>query len=167
MRLPLRERWLLADARRKAGLAQINHGWGSYAEQLPLLGSLVERSADDFAFLREELIAQLSDRSRLEAFHAQVGDFRARLAADRSHAARHEEAMAAMGRWLGAYFDDAGYQGWMFYPELFKAMVLTAFPPIDTVSPERKSPTEMYSGTPDGTNASAARRPRRRAPERQ
>ena len=38
-----------------------------------------------------------------------------------------------LGMWIGSYFDDAGYEGWKFYPELFKAMVMTAFPPIEAL----------------------------------
>ena len=38
-----------------------------------------------------------------------------------------------MGAWIGAYFDDAGYEGWKFYPELFKSMLMTAFPPIEAL----------------------------------
>ena len=44
---------------------------------------------------------------------------------------RHVKDREAMGRWVGEYFDDAGYMGWIYYPELFKAMLMTAFPPME------------------------------------
>lgn len=52
---------------------------------------------------------------------------------DPSFGEKHKGDMRTMGEWLGEYFDDAGYEGWIYYPELFKAMVMTAFPPIEAL----------------------------------
>jgi len=40
-------------------------------------------------------------------------------------------AKAEMGAWLADYFDDAGYDNWESQCQLYKAMVMSAFPPID------------------------------------
>ncbi|CAE7810281.1 unnamed protein product [Symbiodinium sp. CCMP2456] len=38
-----------------------------------------------------------------------------------------------MGAWLADYLDDAGYIGWEMHASIYKAMVMTAFPPIDVL----------------------------------
>ena len=78
--------------------------------QVPQLRGLIERSADDFAFLKDTIITTVSDRAKMDAFRAYFAAFRERLANDPAHAKEHAAAQEDMGRWLGAYFDDAGYQ---------------------------------------------------------
>ena len=36
-----------------------------------------------------------------------------------------------MGAWIADYFDDAGYLNWEQQSRVYKAMLMTAFPPID------------------------------------
>ena len=43
------------------------------------------------------------------------------------------KAKAEMGAWLADYFDDAGYEQWAMFPEMFKAMMINSFPPIDAL----------------------------------
>lgn len=152
MQLPLQERWELNKERKKAQKPPIMHGWGLYDEQLPHLAGLIERSRDDFAFLKSILVEQITHREQLEAFRMGVNAFRAERSKDPSHAQSHREEMEAMGRWLGAYWDDAGYEGWKFYPELFKAMVMTAFPPIEALDSKSKHTLTQTLGRPHTLN---------------
>ena len=43
------------------------------------------------------------------------------------------KAKAEMGAWIADYFDDAGYANWETQSRLYKAMLMTAFPPIDSL----------------------------------
>lgn len=86
---------------------------------------------EDFAYLKDQTISRLADRKKMEEMQSVLHRLSDRLARDPEHVQRHEEKMREMGVWLGKYFDDAGYQAWAYYPELFKAMVMTAFPPIE------------------------------------
>jgi len=42
-----------------------------------------------------------------------------------------EKAKSEMGAWIASYFDDAGYLHWETQTPIYKAMIMTAFPPID------------------------------------
>ena len=42
-----------------------------------------------------------------------------------------DEAKLEMGSWIADYFDDAGYRDWEKFSMLYKAMIMSAFPPID------------------------------------
>lgn len=131
IQLPLETRWKLSEERSKQGKAHFMHGWGEYDEQRPFLPTLIERSREDFAFLKGQVIDQLTSRAKLAAFQEKVNQFREKNHASPEYAHEHRAEQEAMGRWLGQYWDDAGYEAWAFYPELFKAMVMTAFPPIE------------------------------------
>jgi len=133
MQLPLATRWRIDQQRTKDGKPPIMHGWGKYDEQRGLLAGLVERSQDDFQFLKAQLIQNLTNQEKLETFRSQINSSRAKTRARSGWFDRHTKDQEEMGRWLGEYFDDAGYEGWKFYPELFKAMVMTAFPPLEAL----------------------------------
>ncbi len=47
------------------------------------------------------------------------------------------------GRWLADYFDDAGYWSWHMWPQLYKAMIINAFPPIKKLEGESNVPSEI------------------------
>merc|ERR1711871_155289 len=38
---------------------------------------------------------------------------------------------AEFGAWISSYLDDAGYSTWMMYPDIYKMMIMTAFPPLE------------------------------------
>ena len=94
-------------------------------------GGIIERSHDDLAYLKSNLVELLTDRTKLVRFRDRMIAFEEKRQKDSSAAAKHQKAQEELGRWLGSYFDDAGYEAWNMYPELFKAMVMNAFPPID------------------------------------
>ena len=64
---------------------------------------------------------------------------REREAARGSTAAAARESAAEMGLWIADYFEDAGYEGWDSNPQIFKAMLLNAFPPIGAQLKGRRS----------------------------
>ena len=120
MQLSLQTRWMIDQKRNEAGLPAIMHGWGSYEEQRALLPSLIQNSLDDFAFLKGRMVDYLTSTTRLEELRGRFKKMDAKRQAE-DYQVKHTAKQEEMGRWLGEYFDDAGYEGWEFYPELFKA----------------------------------------------
>ena len=59
-----------------------------------------------------------------------------------------EKAKEEMGTWLADYFDDAGYMDWETQAPMYKAMIMSAFPPIDSLDAQRpeyhKMPVEQF-----------------------
>ena len=37
-------------------------------------------------------------------------------------------------RWTTSYFEDAGYYTWLQWPDVYKTMIMNAFPPLDDLS---------------------------------
>merc|ERR1719498_784973 len=48
-----------------------------------------------------------------------------------------DAAKLEMGTWIADYLDDAGYVNWETQTQVYKAMFLTAFPPIDDLEGEK------------------------------
>ena len=48
-----------------------------------------------------------------------------------------EKAKQEMGAWLADYLDDAGYIDWETQSTFYKAMIMNAFPPIDSLDSAR------------------------------
>jgi len=138
IQLPLEVRWKIDEQRKKAGKKSFMYGWGEYDAQQPYLAGMIERSHDDFAHLKRIMVDALTDREKLQGFLARMRQIREEKSSkQKEHRVKQEE----MGRWIGDYFDDAGYEAWEFYPELFKAMMMNAFPPIDTLDSKAGSST--------------------------
>ena len=38
---------------------------------------------------------------------------------------------AEFGQWMADYLDDAGYSSWIQYPDIYKALIMNAFPPLE------------------------------------
>ena len=76
---------------------------------------------------------QVTNQAKLEEFRLRVNAAREKNSKTPAWLSNHRKQQEEMGRWLGEYFDDAGYEGWIYFPELFKAMVMSAFPPIEAL----------------------------------
>merc|ERR1712146_797382 len=48
-----------------------------------------------------------------------------------------DKAKLEMGAWIADYFDDAGYTNWETQCQMYKSMLLSAFPPIDPLDKEK------------------------------
>jgi len=132
-RLPLQLRQRIDNARRAAGKPSFQYGWGGYDEQRPFLRELLAASQDDFAYLKSVIIETLTNRKVLASFQSRLSANKQRLRESEALRSTRAAEKARMGEWLADYFDDAGYEGWPAYPELFKAMLMNAFPPIDAL----------------------------------
>lgn len=92
--------------------------WGPYEDDLPTIYDMRKRAHEDFLHLKRYFMRQLTDRATLEKGPAQVTMVRQKI---------HEQynldsERAKMGAWLAGYLDDAGYDMWVRYPDVFKAM---------------------------------------------
>jgi hypothetical protein len=38
---------------------------------------------------------------------------------------------AEFGQWMADYLDDAGYSSWIQYSDMYKALIMNAFPPLE------------------------------------
>ena len=54
-----------------------------------------------------------------------------------------DAAQIAMGKWIAEYLNDAGYEDWAFKPQLYKLLVVNAFPPIDAIDGQAIGNEEM------------------------
>jgi len=100
--------------------------WGDYDEERPRLYDLQARAAKDFQYLQQSIICILSDREKLVQEQKNFKTFM-----DLMPRPDREKAKSEMGAWIASYFDDAGYLHWETQTPIYKAMIMTAFPPID------------------------------------
>jgi len=118
--------------------------WGDYETERPKLYDLQARASKDFKYFSQTLVRMLSNREVLlkEREAMKVFDKMAMTGDDR------EKAKREMGAWLAEYFDDAGYINWENQAPIYKAMMMTAFPPIDpldSIKPEYHTmPVETF-----------------------
>jgi len=132
-RLPLMLRQRISNARKAEGKEPFMHGWGTYDEQRPHLEELMTNSVDDFAYLKSNLIELLTDRPKLANLKKTMQTVKERNRNDSKQMKIVDSEKQKLGAWMGDYFDDAGYESWYAYPELYKAMVMNAFPPVDKI----------------------------------
>lgn len=103
--------------------------WGNYAEEVPYLEGILKRSSADFQTIRTSMTDVLSDPVKMAQERKSLAMFDEMMKSEES--GRLDEERVLMGEWMGKYFDDAGYLGWHAFPQMFKAMLMNAFPPID------------------------------------
>merc|ERR1711871_986430 len=104
--------------------------WGSYSEQRPELigeGGLQARARSDFKFMKTYILDMLTSQEKMDQARVEMKMMREWEAEN----VDKEAAKIEMGRWMADYLDDAGYDNWSSYPCIYKAMFISAFPPID------------------------------------
>jgi len=102
--------------------------WGNYQDERPTLGNIHGRAVADFKYISASMLPVLSDREKMKEQQAQAKAFE-----DLMPAVDREKAKQTMGAWLADYLDDAGYPYWETHTQVYKAMIMSAFPPIDTL----------------------------------
>merc|ERR1712224_808411 len=90
------------------------------------MGQLHDRAAADFEYFKDNMLRLLSDRDAMLEEQKNYRQF-----TDMMPKVDRDQAKQEMGAWLADYFGDAGYANWETQCQLYKAMVMTAFPPID------------------------------------
>ncbi|OLP94388.1 hypothetical protein AK812_SmicGene23585 [Symbiodinium microadriaticum] len=137
--LPMEIVELVASKMLEAGKEPRMIHWGSYADDRPKLPEHQARAVKDFEYYSQSFV-------RLTMVFPGFGLFWIRgsgigsnpeekkemaLYAVATGAVDRDRAKTEMGAWLADYLDDAGYIGWEMHASIYKAMVMTAFPPID------------------------------------
>jgi len=114
------EQWLAADKTPRVVT------WGNYHEERPVLGQLHDRATKDFQYINDNMLRMLSNRELMKQEQANFKKYENLLpTVDR------DKAKELMGSWMADYLDDAGYGNWETQCQVYKAMFMTAFPPID------------------------------------
>merc|ERR1712023_30897 len=106
--------------------------WGDYYEDRPSLYGLHERAVGNFKYVQKEMLKMLTDRDEMlkqQQMHKMYSELMPKVDRD--------TAKQQMGAWIADYFDDAGYTDWEKDSTMFKAMLMTAFPPIDALDDEK------------------------------
>ena len=112
----------------EAGKAPRAVTWGDYQAERPTLSGLQDRSAMDFKYLSTSMMTMLTDRGLMlqeQKNYAKSIEMMPKVDRDK--------AKTDMGTWIADYFDDAGYINWETQSPIFKAMLMSAFPPIDAL----------------------------------
>ena len=97
--------------------------------QVAEIPGLMERAGDDFNTAKSLTIASLSSREKMQQELEQYKGIKQFLTTQLDLDAER----LAMGKWFADYLDDAGYESWVMMPQLYKAMLMNAFPPIDAL----------------------------------
>ena len=68
----------------------------------------------------------LTNKAVLAKELASIGKYGQKIAA-----MDKDQERADFGNWIADYLDDAGYTSWMMYPDIYKLMIMNAFPPME------------------------------------
>jgi len=85
-----------------------------------------QRAVKDFKYINTQMIGMLSDRTKMIEEQENFKKYK-----DLIPTVDRDKAKAEMGAWIADYFDDAGYVNWETQSQVYKTMLMTAFPPID------------------------------------
>jgi len=127
--LTLDEYNYLEEHSQKAGNMPRMVKWGTYKDEVAEIPGLMERAGDDFNTAKSLTIASLSSREKMQQELEQYKGIKQFLTTQLDLDAER----LAMGKWFADYLDDAGYESWVMMPQLYKAMLMNAFPPIDAL----------------------------------
>jgi len=100
--------------------------WGGYAKERASLTTMPQRAVKDFKYINTQMIGMLSDRTKMIEEQENFKKYK-----DLIPTVDRDKAKAEMGAWIADYFDDAGYVNWETQSQVYKTMLMTAFPPID------------------------------------
>ena len=129
----------------KVGLKMMEAGkpprmvfWGEYAKERPTLTDMPQRAAKDFQYIVNDITEKLQDRDKMIQEQKDFKQYK-----DMIPVPDREKAKQEMGAWIADYFDDAGYVNWEVQSQVFKTMLMTAFPPIDPLDDAKPDYGEM------------------------
>lgn len=131
-KLPLEITDSVAMQMMEAGKAPRYATWGEYSKERPMLGNIHERALTDFKYLSKEMLKTLVDRELMLKEQQTFKMYQDMVQKPDRELAKHQ-----MGAWIADYLDDAGYINWETQTQVYKAMLLTALPPIDDLQGEK------------------------------
>jgi len=115
--------------------------WGDFETERESLVDCHERGVRDFQYISNTMLRTLADRDKIRSEQIkwqEQSDALDAMGVDKA------KAKQEMGAWIADYFDDAGYLNWDTQSQMYKAMLMSAFPPLDAL--DKKKPD--YSNMP-------------------
>jgi hypothetical protein len=125
--LPFGERMAVNTKLQADAKAPIHIPWGSYTEDVPHLQLMLDRAPGEFRMMRNFTLKLVTNKTLLVAFLAQTR----LLVAQQDEKFDKGKERAEFGQWMADYLDDAGYSSWIQYPDMYKALIMNAFPPLE------------------------------------
>jgi len=126
-RLTLEEVDVLETRRFEEGKKPRVMTWGPYQDEVPEIEGMMDKSLSDFNYLKRTITANLTNVEKME----QDRQFMVEMEKHMDQMYNIPEARKEMGCWIADYFDDAGYSSWYQFPQIYKVMIMNAFPAID------------------------------------
>ena len=125
--LPFSER-MAVNAELQSDQKSIIHvPWGSYSEDVPHLQTMLDRAPEEFSHLRNHMLGLLTNKAALIEGHGKIAQYYKDIDANFDQ----DKERVEFGNWMADYMDDAGYSSWIQYPDMYKALVMNAFPPLE------------------------------------
>merc|ERR1711988_2015686 len=87
---------------------------------------MIDRAPEEFGGLKKHILGILTNKAKLDAEFAKMAAWRKAMAK-----LDLEQERADFGSWMAEYLNDAGYSSWIVFPDVYKLMVMTAFPPLE------------------------------------
>lgn len=115
--------------------------WGKFVPDHPEVQALVDRAGQDLMYLKRETLRILTSEEQMVQLKKVYASM---YSASQSPEFSYNEARKGMGEWLASYLDRAGYDEWAYQPNMFKAMIVNAFPPLKDLN-EEEVPWEQLS----------------------
>jgi MFS family permease len=107
--------------------------WGSYHDERTALSGMRDRAMKDFKYIKNIMLSMLTNREEMLKLQKQQNEMDKMIENSNDMKELRNKAKKEMGEWIADYFDDAGYQNWETYAQLYKVMLMAAFPPIDAL----------------------------------
>jgi len=101
--------------------------WGSYSDDVPHLQLMLDRAPGEFKSLRNFMLSIVTNKAMLVEQHGKIKGYFDNI--DKNFDKSKEQS--EFGKWMADYLDDAGYSTWIQYPDLYKALIMNAFPPLE------------------------------------
>lgn len=115
--------------RMEEGKLPRTQAWGNYSDEVHEIEGMLARAPADFEYMKRSLMVALMDSNRLE----EDRDMMVQATEQLQKQLNMEEQRHEMGQWIADYFMDAGYIHWYMFPQMYKTMLINAFPPIDVL----------------------------------
>jgi len=126
MMLPFHERNNVNKSLMSQDKDLIHVPWGKYQDDLPYLGAMYDRAPSELTSLKEHILGIITNKKKMQEEQAKMGKYKAVFEKLETGKERSD-----FGTWIADYLDDAGYASWMMFPDMYKVMVMTAFPPLE------------------------------------
>ena len=125
--LPFNERIAVNKKLEAEKKTAIHVPWGSYDEDVPHLQMMLDRAPAEFSNLRNYMLGLVTNKAALVKGFNGVNQYYK----DIDEKFDKNKERSEFGQWMADYLDDAGYSSWIQFPDIYKALIMNAFPPLE------------------------------------